>query len=415
MTPIGPSHAGLVDRLAELLINCLTGRAKRENPEPDPSGPIHRAAAGPGGCTGAGRTSTPTTTPRPVTFSSSSKSPTRPSSTTRWRSAPLCRRRDSRGMAGGCFGRDGHRCTEPVLLDTPRSRLLRRRRRTRFHSGCRPAPSGRRDFRAAVMRRPLRQRQQDRVAAQLPRGEPAERPRCGADHHRRGRAGITVHPRPDQPPHQAVRRAALAEMLASDYPPSSSTSKATRRRTSRQRLSGFDHLIENARPTRRRWCPTATPSSPRPRLRSVRPGRSGAVAEMIARYQGWGARVSLFMDPIEEQNRAGEGVRGRTASSSTPVRTPILPSITDSTTRTPEPAASPISTPPLRHRARSRRQRRARSGPRQSPWLHRHRGYRRGLDRPRADCRCARVRPLRDGSQVLDAIANGVAPDPAST
>ena len=27
MTPIGPSHAGLVDRLAELLINRLTGKA----------------------------------------------------------------------------------------------------------------------------------------------------------------------------------------------------------------------------------------------------------------------------------------------------------------------------------------------------------------------------------------------------
>ena len=41
MTPIGPSHAGLVDRLAELLINRLTGKAKRKNPEPDSSGQIH--------------------------------------------------------------------------------------------------------------------------------------------------------------------------------------------------------------------------------------------------------------------------------------------------------------------------------------------------------------------------------------
>ena len=31
------------------------------------------------------------------------------------------------------------------------------------------------------------------------------------------------------------------------------------------------------------------------------PAEAARVSEMITRYQGWGARVSLFMDPVEEQ------------------------------------------------------------------------------------------------------------------
>lgn len=118
---------------------------------------------------------------------------------------------------------------------------------------------------------------------------------------RAGAAGITVHPRPDQRhvrPHDVTD---LASMLAAEHPgiefniegnPSAGPTDAG--------YPGFDALIEVARPAQATLVPDSDDQLTSDHGWDLTRDNE-ALAERIARYQGWGARVSLFMDPDPAQ------------------------------------------------------------------------------------------------------------------
>ena len=118
-----------------------------------------------------------------------------------------------------------------------------------------------------------------------------------------GAQGITVHPRPDQRHIRPADVHALAELLASDYPHIEFNIEGNPAAGPRDNgYPGFDHLIETARPHQATLVPDsdAQLTSDHGWDLSDR-AEAERVAEVIARYQSWGARVSLFMDPVEEQ------------------------------------------------------------------------------------------------------------------
>ena len=116
-----------------------------------------------------------------------------------------------------------------------------------------------------------------------------------------GAAGITVHPRPDQRhirPHDVTD---LAAMLHSDYPqiefniegnPSAGATNAG--------YPGFDELIESTRPAQATLVPDSDDQLTSDHGWDLSTFNQ-ELAERIARYQGFGARVSLFMDADEAQ------------------------------------------------------------------------------------------------------------------
>ena len=116
-----------------------------------------------------------------------------------------------------------------------------------------------------------------------------------------GAAGITVHPRPDQRhirPHDVTD---LASLLQQEYshiefniegnPNAGPTADGD---------PGFDALIEQTRPAQATLVPDSDDQLTSDHGWDLSTFND-ALAEKIARYQGWGARVSLFMDPEPEQ------------------------------------------------------------------------------------------------------------------
>jgi len=118
-----------------------------------------------------------------------------------------------------------------------------------------------------------------------------------------GAQGITVHPRPDQRHIRPADVHALAQMLASDYPHIEFNIEGNPASGPRDNgYPGFDHLIESARPHQATLVPDGDAQLTSDHGWDLSdPDEAARVAETIARYQGWGARVSLFMDPVEEQ------------------------------------------------------------------------------------------------------------------
>lgn len=118
-----------------------------------------------------------------------------------------------------------------------------------------------------------------------------------------GAHGITVHPRPDQRHIRPDDVHALAQMLASDYPHLEYNIEGNPAAGPRDNgYPGFDHLIESARPHQATLVPDSDAQLTSDHGWDLSdPGEAARVEEIIARYQGWGVRVSLFMDPIEEQ------------------------------------------------------------------------------------------------------------------
>ena len=118
-----------------------------------------------------------------------------------------------------------------------------------------------------------------------------------------GAQGITLHPRPDQRHIRPADVRALAELLASDYPEIEYNIEGNPSAGPRDNgYPGFDHLIETARPHQATLVPDSDAQLTSDHGWDLSDAaESSRVAEIIARYQGWGARVSLFMDPIEEQ------------------------------------------------------------------------------------------------------------------
>ena len=114
-----------------------------------------------------------------------------------------------------------------------------------------------------------------------------------------GAAGITVHPRPDARHIRADDVYALREVM-DEYPGSEFNIEGNPTAPARDNgYPGFDRLVETARPDQ---C-TLVPDDDA-QLTSdhgwnlAHPNTVARLEERVARYQSWGARVSLFMDPI---------------------------------------------------------------------------------------------------------------------
>jgi pyridoxine 5-phosphate synthase len=115
-----------------------------------------------------------------------------------------------------------------------------------------------------------------------------------------GAAGITVHPRPDQ---RHIRPGDVTELAAvvAAHPGIEFNIEGNPFAGPRHDgYPGFDALIESTRPHQA----TLVPDSDN-QLTSDHgwdlAGDNAALADAVARYQAWGARVSLFMDPDPEQ------------------------------------------------------------------------------------------------------------------
>jgi len=116
-----------------------------------------------------------------------------------------------------------------------------------------------------------------------------------------GAGGITVHPRSDLRhirPHDVQD---LAQLLASEYPhiefniegnPAAAANASG--------YPGFDALIEQARPVQATLVPDSDDQLTSDHGWDLRTFNHD-LAEQIKRYQDWGARVSLFIDPDPAQ------------------------------------------------------------------------------------------------------------------
>ena len=118
-----------------------------------------------------------------------------------------------------------------------------------------------------------------------------------------GAQGITVHPRPDQRHIRPDDVLALSELLNSQYPQIEFNIEGNPAAGPRDNgYPGFDHLIETTRPHQATLVPDADAQLTSDHGWDLSdPAEAERVAAMISRYQGWGARVSLFMDPIDRQ------------------------------------------------------------------------------------------------------------------
>ena len=122
--------------------------------------------------------------------------------------------------------------------------------------------------------------------------------------HRRRRARHHRPPAARSAPHPSRR---TSRRWPSCWPPkrrgSSSTSRATRppaRATTA--IPGFDRLIETARPAQATLVPDAEAQLTSDHGWDLSdPAAARFVRDVAARHRGRGVRVSLFMDPVEEQ------------------------------------------------------------------------------------------------------------------
>jgi pyridoxine 5-phosphate synthase len=115
-----------------------------------------------------------------------------------------------------------------------------------------------------------------------------------------GAAGITVHPRPDQ---RHIRPRDVHELaaLVREYPGIELNIEGNPFAGPRDDgYPGFDALIEAARPHQATLVPDTDEQLTSDHGWDLS-GDTTRLEAAIARYQGWGARVSLFMDPVPEQ------------------------------------------------------------------------------------------------------------------
>ncbi len=115
-----------------------------------------------------------------------------------------------------------------------------------------------------------------------------------------GAHGITVHPRPDQ---RHIRPSDVTDLVAllRGYPDIEFNIEGNPFAGPRDNgYPGFDALIETAHPHQATLVPDDDNQLTSDHGFDLT-GDNAALAEKIARYQGLGARVSLFMDPTLEQ------------------------------------------------------------------------------------------------------------------
>lgn len=115
-----------------------------------------------------------------------------------------------------------------------------------------------------------------------------------------GALGITVHPRPDQRHIRATDVFELAQWLKGRPNIEFNVEGNPRAPANDGGYPGFDAFIEQTRPAQA----TLVPDSDN-QLTSDHgwylAGDMGDLAERISRYQGWGSRVALFLDPVLDQ------------------------------------------------------------------------------------------------------------------
>ena len=118
-----------------------------------------------------------------------------------------------------------------------------------------------------------------------------------------GAHGVTVHPRPDQRHIRPADVEALANLLAGEYPHVEFNIEGNPVAGPRDNgYPGFDRLIETARPRQATLVPDADAQLTSDHGWDLAdPDRARRVAARIARYRAWGARVSLFLDPVDDQ------------------------------------------------------------------------------------------------------------------
>ena len=116
-----------------------------------------------------------------------------------------------------------------------------------------------------------------------------------------GAGGITVHPRPDG---RHIRSADVHALraLAAEYPGAEFNIEGNPTAASRDGYPGFDHLIETARPHQCTLVPDDDDQLTSDHGWDLSDETTRTkVAALVARYQAWGVRVSLFMDPAPAQ------------------------------------------------------------------------------------------------------------------
>lgn len=112
-----------------------------------------------------------------------------------------------------------------------------------------------------------------------------------------GAQGITVHPRPDQRHIRPGDVHDLAALLAG-YPGIEFNIEGNPFAGPRDNgFPGFDALIDAARPAQATLVPDSDDQLTSDHGWDLS-GDTGRLRDSIARYQAWGARVSLFMDPV---------------------------------------------------------------------------------------------------------------------
>jgi len=121
-----------------------------------------------------------------------------------------------------------------------------------------------------------------------------------------GAAGITVHPRPDARHIRADDVYALKGLL-DEYPGREFNIEGNPTAPAREGYPGFDHLIEAVRPDQ---C-TLVPDDDAHLTAGhgwtlARPKTVAQLEGLVPRDKSWGARFSLFMDPVAAHIAAGK-------------------------------------------------------------------------------------------------------------
>ena len=121
-----------------------------------------------------------------------------------------------------------------------------------------------------------------------------------------GAAGITVHPRPDARHIRADDVYALKEVV-NEYPGAEFNIEGNPTAPPRDNYPGFHHLIETVQPDQCTLVPDDDAQLTSDHGWNLsRPKTVAQLQGLTARYQSWGARVSLFMDPVPVQIAAAK-------------------------------------------------------------------------------------------------------------